>query len=191
MNDESSEQLLLRADGRRATRGTDNLESDWWLEKVTNQCQGGMATAENLWALWHPPELDEVMCPLESVPELPHRHQGPMRPADDYHTRTKTSDKAFKHCHVVATVVASAQPWGFWSFWPSLSKIVKVWSIKSMMYCIAHCKNYYKLEIVSLLIAVYPLTCEVHRGVGVRGGGGRREEGVRGSCKLIILSINV
>ena len=81
-----------------------NVKEAWQQLRTSSANTGGP-----LWALWHPPELDEVTCPLESVPELQRRHQGPMRPAD-YHTRTRTSDKAFKHCRVVATVVASAQP---------------------------------------------------------------------------------
>ena len=48
-------------------------------------------TGATKWALWHPPEMDEETNPLESAPELQHRHQGPMRTTDedDHHTSIK------------------------------------------------------------------------------------------------------
>ena len=43
-----------------------------------------------------PPEMDEETNSLESATERQHRHQGPMRTADDHHTRNK-KDNNFKN----------------------------------------------------------------------------------------------
>ena len=51
-------------------------------------------TGTTKWALWHPLEMDEETSPLESASELQHRHQGPMRTADDHHTSKVQVSKA-------------------------------------------------------------------------------------------------